>query len=60
MTPPCKDCTSRHIGCHGGCEAYQTWQKANYERLHPAKEESTDVRYKRNSLKADRFRPRGQ
>lgn len=24
-SPPCKDCTERHIGCHGHCEAYKAF-----------------------------------
>lgn len=23
---PCKDCSTRHMGCHGKCEKYQTWR----------------------------------
>lgn len=23
---PCKDCPDRKIGCHGRCEAYQSWR----------------------------------
>ena len=24
---PCYKCEVRHAGCHGSCEAYQTWRK---------------------------------
>ena len=24
---PCYKCEDRHAGCHGSCEAYQTWRK---------------------------------
>lgn len=23
---PCKDCESRKVGCHAGCESYLTWR----------------------------------
>lgn len=26
---PCKDCTERHIGCHGECERYQEYDRQN-------------------------------
>lgn len=26
---PCKECTERHIGCHGKCEAYKAFQEYN-------------------------------
>lgn len=25
-TCPCKKCSTRHVGCHGKCEKYQTWR----------------------------------
>lgn len=33
MKTPCKDCEKRHVGCHGRCEKYQEYYKANQERL---------------------------
>ena len=29
---PCKDCTDRVLGCHGKCEKYQAYHKANVKR----------------------------
>ena len=31
-TPPCKDCTDRHPGCHDKCPRYSEW-KANLEKV---------------------------
>ena len=33
MKAPCKDCEKRYIGCHGRCEKYLKFKKANDERL---------------------------
>ena len=33
MKAPCKDCEKRYIGCHGRCEKYLEFKKANDERL---------------------------
>ena len=33
MKAPCKDCEKRHVGCHGRCEKYLEFKKANNERL---------------------------
>ena len=33
MKAPCKDCEKRYIGCHGRCEKYLEFKKANNERL---------------------------
>lgn len=33
MKAPCKDCGKRYIGCHGRCEKYLEFKKANDERL---------------------------
>ena len=27
MICPCRDCTTREIGCHGNCEEYADWKK---------------------------------
>jgi len=27
----CKECTNRHIGCHGKCSDYKKWRK-EYEK----------------------------
>lgn len=27
MTNPCKGCTERRVGCHGGCEAYEGYRR---------------------------------
>ncbi len=26
MTPPCKDCKDRVVGCHAKCERYAKWR----------------------------------
>ncbi len=26
MTPPCKNCTDRKVGCHGDCERYKQFK----------------------------------
>lgn len=33
MKSPCKDCNKRYVGCHGRCEKYLEFKKANDERL---------------------------
>lgn len=33
MKAPCKDCNKRYVGCHGRCEKYQEYYKANQQRL---------------------------
>ncbi len=33
MKAPCKDCEKRYVGCHGRCEKYLEFKKANNERL---------------------------
>lgn len=35
MTPPCKDCTTRAVGCHGTCPRYAAFRA---ERLEEYKE----------------------
>ena len=32
MTPPCNNCSDRHIGCHGSCERYLAY-KSERDRL---------------------------
>lgn len=26
VTPPCKDCINRYVGCHSSCEEYQSFR----------------------------------
>ena len=33
MKAPCKYCEKRYVGCHGRCEKYLEFKKANDERL---------------------------
>ena len=40
MKAPCKDCEKRYVGCHGRCEKYLEFKKANDERL---KQKSLEV-----------------
>ena len=44
MTPPCKDCSTRTMGCHITCERYQAFSKQ--------KEEERKDRIKRGILNA--------
>lgn len=30
---PCFECPERHVGCHGHCEKYQSWDKEHQEYL---------------------------
>ena len=36
-TPPCKDCESRHIGCHSICDKYKNWKDKRTKELKEAK-----------------------
>ena len=36
MTPPCKDCTERNLGCHGKCGRYAAY-KQEREQIRKAK-----------------------
>ena len=38
----CRDCTERHIGCHGECSRYKEW-KEEYQKQ---KEEADKLRKK--------------
>jgi len=38
ITPPCKDCEFRTIGCHSSCEPYKAFQ-AELEKIRKASEE---------------------
>lgn len=31
MTPPCKDCPQRQLGCHDRCESYGKYRKSREE-----------------------------
>lgn len=42
INAPCKDCPDRHIGCHGECEAYQTYN-ADRERIRASKKTAIDM-----------------
>lgn len=59
MTPPCKDCQKRHLGCHGSCEEYKTWSVDNYKRKHKPPQESTEFKAKRfGGERLERYRNR--
>ena len=32
INPPCKNCETRTIGCHAGCERYKAFQKQQEEK----------------------------
>lgn len=32
IEPPCKDCPSRFVGCHGACPTWKAWQAAETEK----------------------------
>ncbi len=50
MKNPCKDCTERHVGCHGTCERYKDWKTAHDAekdaRFKAKQEEATFRKYK--------------
>ncbi len=31
LTPPCRDCTERRVGCHGTCPRYQEYHERNVQ-----------------------------
>ena len=33
-TSPCKDCPDRKVGCHGECEKYKAYKRANEAHKH--------------------------
>lgn len=39
---PCKDCLHRKLGCHGRCEAYQTY-KAEMEESQRNRQKANDL-----------------
>lgn len=32
VSPPCKDCSGRYIGCHAGCPTWQQWKAEDEAR----------------------------
>ena len=45
---PCKDCTSRTIGCHGSCENYISWKSETaklYQENRPVRATNTKWTY---------------
>lgn len=38
-TAPCKDCPSRHPGCHGSCETYKSWNEQHWVEKNAIKAE---------------------
>jgi hypothetical protein len=56
MTPPCKDCSDRQLGCHGQCERYQAFRAKKEREAQKRAEMSviTDImkKAKERSLKA--------
>lgn len=51
----CKDCTTRHPGCHDKCEKYQT-EKKNHEARLAAKRETDTLRRNLDQQYADGVR----
>ena len=45
MNAPCKDCEKRYVGCHGRCEKYLEYYKANQERLESIKKANESIGY---------------
>lgn len=45
MNAPCKDCEKRYVGCHGRCEKYFEYHKANQERLESIKKANELIGY---------------
>lgn len=52
ITPPCYNCTERHVGCHGNCDDFKQYKaevdKANETRSKGIKT-YTDFRHVRSS-----------
>lgn len=42
----CKDCTERHVGCHGKCERYIKQNEEHQKRLAEEKKANDVQRYK--------------
>ena len=47
MTPPCKGCNERYVGCHTSCKSYKEW-KAKIPR--PDHKESEYKMYVRDAV----------
>ena len=45
MKAPCKYCEKRYVGCHGRCEKYLEYYKANQERLESIKKANESIGY---------------
>lgn len=45
MKAPCKDCDKRYVGCHGRCEKYLEFSKANQKRLELIQKENEYNQY---------------
>lgn len=58
MAVPCKDCTTRYVGCHGKCSAYKVYAvkqdaiKANRTSEHKLDD---DIRYVRRCKGAYKY-----
>lgn len=55
ITPPCKDCEFRTIGCHSNCEPYKEFQ-AEIEKIRKA----ADERFRRNDMLFNVERPQSR
>ena len=58
ITPPCYNCTERHVGCHGSCDGFKQYKaevdKANEVR---AKGIKTYIDFRRTRSSGWKFEP---
>lgn len=44
MSAPCKDCTDRHLKCHGVCEKYKQYTKQlEFKKLRDKAQKEADL-----------------
>ena len=59
MTPPCNNCSDRHIGCHGGWErylAYKTERDMQLDEQHKNSQVNRDIMLTREQFYKQRAR----
>lgn len=59
MTPPCNNCSDRHIGCHGSCERYLTY-KSERDRLLAEQHKNSQVNQDIERTRDNFFKQRGR
>ncbi|MGM9520091.1 MAG: hypothetical protein ACI3WS_05390 [Phascolarctobacterium sp.] len=53
---PCLDCAERHVGCHGRCEKYQSWNKEHQEYLKVKRQQEAIDIYNAGKAVESKFR----